>query len=513
VKAPRKGKRRGLAINSLLSVVAWLFPIILGFVATPILVHGLGSEQYGLFAIVLGFISYSFTFGVGKVVGKYVPELEANGESEKVTQIVSATFWFSLIVGLVGSFALALMAPLIVERLLLISPENQRTAIDSLYLAGGIGVALMLSQVFQFVLQGLHRFDNYVTITNVSGLLLGIGNIVLAMNGFGVEALLLWNLAIVALTGMIFFIRARHLLPAIDLTRNASRAIWLTVLRYAGNIILYQVFANALFIFERSWVMRKFGAAALTFYFVPMLLAIYMHGFVASIVQAVFPVVNEVLENRERVIELYKRANKLILVIIAFSVTNFIVCGSLFLKLWVSPELATESYLLLVLHGLTFGVIAIGIMAFQLAEVFKFPALNVIMTGSWMLLAIPLMIIAADHWQSDGVAGARLVAALVTFPIVAYTEKRFLGQILWRFWFAVGLRVGMAALAMAVVEWLILRGLGDSYVSLFAAGAAGAIAFSAGLLATRLLTRDEREMVRRNLDFRKRLAVSANIVE
>lgn len=503
MSAEPKAKRRGLAANSLFSVIAWLFPIILGFVATPILVRGLGSEQYGLFAIVLGFISYSFTFGVGKVVGKYIPELEAGGETEKVTQVISATFWFSLVVGIVGSTALVLTAPLIVQKLLLISPQNQQAAINSLYLAGAIGVGFMLSQVFQFVLQGLHRFDNYVTITNLSGLLLGVGNIVLAVNGFGVEALLIWNLAVVLVTGFAFFIRAKRLLPSIDLAANAPRAIWITVVRYAGNIILYQIFANVLFIFERSWVMRKFGAAALTFYFVPMLLAIYMHGFVASIVQAVFPVVNEVIENKERVIELYKRANKIILLIVVYAITNFIACGALFLKLWVSPELASASYSLLVLHGLTFGVIAIGIMAFQLAEVFKFPALNAIMTGSWMLIAIPLMIIAADQWQSEGVAGARLAAALVTFPVVAYTERRFLGGIQWRFWAAVGVRVVVAAGLMALVEWLILRVLGESYISLLASGIAGTIVFGAALAVLGFLTHDDREMIRRNLLRRK----------
>jgi O-antigen/teichoic acid export membrane protein len=513
VSVEPKKKRRGLAANSLFSVIAWLFPIVLGFIATPILVRGLGSEQYGLFAIVLGFISYSFTFGVGKVVGKYVPELQATGESEKVTEVISATFWFSLFVGVIGSAALVLTAHLIVERLLLISPENQQTAVNALYLAAGIGVALMLSQVFQFVLQGLHRFDNYVTITNLTGLLLGVGNIVLALNGFGVEALLIWNLGVVVLTGFIFFVRAKHLLPSIARSKSASRSIWNSVVRYAGNIILYQIFANVLFIFERSWVMRKFGAAALTFYFVPMLLAIYMHGFVASIVQAVFPVVNEVLENRERVLDLYKRANKLILAIVVFTVTNFIACGSLFLHLWVSQELASASYHLLVFHGLTFGVIAAGIMAFQLAEVFKFPALNVIMTGSWMLLAIPMMIVAANYWQSEGVAGARLIAALVTFPIVAYTERRFLGNIQWRFWIAVGVRICIAAAAMAFVEWLILRSIGDSYISLFAAGGAGTIVFGAMLVTTGFFTREDREMIRRNLDFRKRFVERAKVIE
>src|SRR5215207_4316027 len=103
-----KVKRRGLAANSLFSVIAWVFPIALGFVSTPILVRNLGNEQYGIFAVVLGFISYSFTFGVGKVVGKYIPELRVSGESEKVTQVISSTFWFSLIVGAVGSVTLVL---------------------------------------------------------------------------------------------------------------------------------------------------------------------------------------------------------------------------------------------------------------------------------------------------------------------------------------------------------------------------------------------------------------------
>src|SRR5215213_1833867 len=121
MNAERKGNRRGLAVNSLFSVVAWIFPIMLGFIATPILVRGLGSEQYGLFAIVLGFISYSFTFGIGKVAGKYVPEFRANGDDEKVTQVISATFWLSLGVGVVGSVALVILTPTIVTRLLLIS--------------------------------------------------------------------------------------------------------------------------------------------------------------------------------------------------------------------------------------------------------------------------------------------------------------------------------------------------------------------------------------------------------
>jgi hypothetical protein len=57
---------------------------------------------------------------------------------------------------------------------------------------------------------------------------------------------------------------------------------------------------------------------------------------------------------------------------------------------------------------------------------------------------------------------------------------------------------------MGLGERFILRSLGDSYVSLFAAGGVGTIVFGSVLAATGFLTREDREMIRRNLDFRKR---------
>ena len=490
-------KRPALAANSLFSVGAWLFPILLGFVSTPTLVRNLGSEQYGLLAVVLGFVSYSFTFGIGKVAGKFLPEYQALGEERKSVEAVSATFIFTLTVGIIGALCLLIAAPLIVRDVLLIDPAHQQTVIYCLYLASGVGLSAMLGQVFQFVLQGLHRFDNYVALMNLNALLLGGGNILLALNGFGIITLLSWNLTVALFTAILFYVRARHLFPPLALFTSFPRETFKAVARYAGNIILFQAFANALFIFERTWVMRKFGPQQLTFYFVPMILATYMHGFVASIVQATFPVVNEMLADRESVAALYRRANKIVLAIVVFTVTTFVTCGALFLRLWVNAELSENSATLLILHGLTFSVIAVGILALQTAEAFRFPVLTGIMTGSWMLLGIPLMIFFAEIWGAEGVAAARFAAALVvSIPVIIFSEHRFLGGFQWRFWIAVGVRIVVAIAVTILVQKVALSFLGQSYVSLFVAGIVGGLTYLATLLIAGFVTEDDKELLR-----------------
>ncbi len=493
------GQRRSLTTNSILSVIAWVFPILLGFISTPILVAKLGSEQYGLFAVVLGFMSYSFTFGIGRVAGKYVPEHQAAGELVKVTQTIAATFWLSLAIGFVGCVTLLLTAPLIVRDILLISPELRDLAVNSLYLAAAIILVLMLSQVFQFVLQGLHHFDNYVALANLNALLLGGGNIFLALSGYGVVTLFSWNLAVISITGLLFYVRAAHLLPAMRFVTPLPRTIVSTVARYAGTIILYQIFANIFFIFERSWIVRRFGAEALTFYFVPMLLAMHMQGFIASVVQAIFPVVNELLSDRKRLIEIYQRASKIILVAVVFIVANLIGSGDVFLALWVSPELAVRSYPLLIPHALSFGLISMGVMAWQLAEAFKYPIMNVIMTGLWLAIGTPLMIVAADAWQAEGVAWSRFLAVLVTFPITFYAEKRFLGRLHVGFWLAAIARVATAALVLLTVELLLLRLLPKTWPALFVAAGIGTLAFALVLAVTGFFTAEDKQLAGRLL--------------
>ena len=271
-------RRPRFVTNWILSMLSWN-PLCLAFVATPIIVHGLGAEQYGIYAIVLGFLSYAFSSGIGKVAGKYIPEFRASGESKKLSQAVSAALWLTLSVGISDTVVLIAAAPYIVRDILLIPAENAEIVLKALYVAAFSGLVLMVGQVFQFSLQGLHRFGRFAVVTNISAVLSAAGNIWLVLNGYGVLPLIAWNAAVACISGIIFFATLRPLLPewrpGFAINREISRLVRANARKHLLHIRHRQACSCSS---NGRGPLRKFGSEALSFHVLPMMSAVYMHG-------------------------------------------------------------------------------------------------------------------------------------------------------------------------------------------------------------------------------------------
>ncbi len=489
-------RQRRLAKNGAYSLLSWLAPLIPTFVVTPIVVKALGNEMYGVYVVILGFISYFFTFGIGKAASKYVAEYRASGESEKISDIISSTILLSGILGTVGTVGIALFARLIVSDVLLISEPLQNTAVIALYLACANILLSMLSQIFQFVLQGLQRFDRFLLLTNLNSLLISVGSVALVLNGFGILALLNWTLIAAAVVGILSFLTARRLLPEYRFRFVVSRESWNLVWRYSASIIAYQVFGNLLLLFERGWIMRKFGAEALTFYVVPMTLGMYIHLFTSSLVLAMFPVFNELLREKEKLVTLYKKSTKLILTLVAFALVSAIVCGRMFLGIWMNEDFASVSYSILVVHVITFSLLAMMTIVWQVAESFRFASLNAIVTLAWMATAIPLMAVLSNGNDTLGVALGRFFGVLVFIPMLLFVEKRFLGGVFWSFWAGSLLRVLIAAGAAGAIEWALLHYFTGRWSLFLISVSAGFAAYCLSLFVIGHITKDDRTIIR-----------------
>ncbi len=487
-------RRKRFVTNSLYGLLSWLLPIIPTFVATPIVIGRLGGEQYGVLVLILGFISYFFTTAIGKVAAKYVAEYRAAGETEKVSAVISATLVLGVSITVAGSLLTAALARPIVVHILQIQAELQDRAVVGLYIAAATMVPLVAGQVFQLVLQGIHRFDRYLLLANLSSMSFSIGSIALVLAGYGLVGLLWWNFATWLMICVLAYRAVKKDLPAFTFTLRIPREIMRLVAFYAASIVAYQIFGNVLLIFERTWIMRQFGGEALTFYVVPMTLAMFVHLFISSLVLAMFPTVNELLTTPEKLGILYRRVTKLVLTLLVFALLSVIVCGKTFLAVWLGEDYAANSYALLVIHTITFTILALNTIAWLIADSFRAASLNAWATFFWMAVGIALMIVLGQTMETRGVAIGRLAGVIVFLPLIFYVEKRCLGGIFWGFWGNVTGRLTVAAIPAVIVEFLITTAMPRSWFGFVTAVAAGFFTFFAVLVLIRFPDDEERRL-------------------
>lgn len=491
-----KSRKSRLIYNGIYGALTWILPLVLAFMATPIIVRGLGNENYGIYALIIGFISYSFNLGIGRAVTKYVAEYCAEKKYKEAGDILAATFYLTIFLAIVANLLIILFAKTIVKDILLIAPERQTVAVYALYISGATIFVLLISQIYQALIQAAHRFDRLALVININGILATAGNIVLIWAGFGVLTLIWWFLIITVISCLLFFISGKKILPEIKGNFKFQPASIKLIGKFGLGIFGYQIFGNILLIFERGWIIRTFGEESLTYYVVPMSLGIYILGFTISLVQVLFPVISEMQNDRENIIRLYQKSTKIIFTMICFVVLSMICGGKLLLSLWMSPEFAQYSYQILVFHILTFGTIAVLTISWQLTEGFGFPKINAAISFVWLAVTIPAMIYLSAVWGENGVAFARCLGVILSIPTVFYIEKRFMGNVQYAFWLRLILTLTVAAAAAVLVETWIFGALDATWLTLIFGGICGGIIFLICLLVLGFVTDDEKMLIK-----------------
>jgi O-antigen/teichoic acid export membrane protein len=488
---------KSIVRNSIYGFSTWVLPLALSFIATPVIVKSLGHEDYGIYALVLGFIAYSFNFNVGRAITKYVAEFRAGGESEKIREVISATLFINLTLGGTGLLAIFSASKFLVVDVLKIQTESQEKTIGALYIAALTIFFLMLNQVFNAILQGIHRFDVYAKIYNANNILLITGNLGLALTGFGLLPLLGWNLLITALSALVSALAAKRLLPEFALNLKFRRETLKFVFGYSSGVIAYQILANVLLLFERGWITGRLGAESLTFYVVPMMLALYIHSFIASLMLVIFPLASELKNEKEKLLRLYQKATKIVSFMAVFLGATLIVESRPLLTLWMGPEFAEKSAPLLILHAVTFSLLAIEIVAWQTTEGLGFPNYNSYFFMICFIISICGMIWLVDDFGNFGVALARTAGFGALFLSVFYVEKRFFGKFQIHFWLRLTGILAVSTLSAVFIESFLTAKLGINWASMIFSGFAGGLVYCLTAWLLGFVSEDEIALVKR----------------
>jgi O-antigen/teichoic acid export membrane protein len=181
---------RRLMAGTLSTLLNRVFSLSVAFFLTPFVVHSIGVEAYGLWAVLGSAVGYFALLdcGVGSGFVKYLAEFLERREHEQVRQVMTFGCLFYLAFGVVMIPAAHLLGPRIVGYLQL-DPRYRTAAADLLMLVVAYFVVSNALGILDAFVIAMQRMDLSGMVGTVSQLIYAASLILLIRGGYGIYAL------------------------------------------------------------------------------------------------------------------------------------------------------------------------------------------------------------------------------------------------------------------------------------------------------------------------------------
>lgn len=356
------------ASNVIFSSLGRAWWALLSIVTIPIVVHGIGTSAYGIYALVMVVIGYAaaLDFGLTAAVVRSVSKYTAAEDMRGMERVVGTAFTLLVGVGLLGGIAIYLLGPLAVVSIFHI-PGSLRADAVFAFQVTGIGFACnMVLIVFASIVQGLQRFDIFASRAVILSTVNSVAQIGAVTLGGGLRWLVILTIATGVFSLVIFLAAARRLLPGVSFHPRLNRLAigelagfgLFRFLNQASGQITFQLDLVIIGIFQ--------PIAAIAYYSVPLAVTQKFHLIEDSVASAYFPAAVAIHSHgvRERAVSLYLGAFKLVFVAMAFLIVVSVGYASPILSAWVGSNFAAHAAAIFALLAVGYGLSAvIGIPA------------------------------------------------------------------------------------------------------------------------------------------------------
>src|SRR5579859_3706809 len=498
---------RLISRNWLVNLVGQGLPLLVGVVTIPWLLRYLGVERFGVLSITWALLGYigQFDLGLGRATTKYVAECLGRGD----TRSLPGLFWTSLLsqvtFGVVAAGLLAAFTPVLVHRMLKVSPAQVLETRNVLLILAGSLPLVIASNSLRGVLEAGQHFTiiNYIKIpANISVFLLPVLGIPLGVGLPGIVLLLVAARLASAIAFLVFcfkffpVLKGRFVFDAKLVRGLFIYGGWVTVSNLIGPFLMYV---------DRFFIGAMLSMAAVGYYTAPYEIATKMWLIPASLLATVFPAFSSLhaSESHTRMEELYARSLKSILLVSGPLLLVLAAFARQILAIWLGPDFAAKSATTLQILALGVLINCIAFVPFGLLQGLGRPDL----TAKFHLLEMPFYALALWFFLPRfGLPGAAWAWTLrVTLDtillFVAVLKLKFVSP---RAMIERPLRKTLVALALPAVL-LPLSWINTSLGFQVALSGLVLLVFVTAVWGY-VLDHNERSLVRSAIDFRTRLA-------
>ncbi len=422
--------------NTILNFFGQLMPVLVGAVAIPYTVHGLGIERFGVLSlawVVLGYFSL-FDIGLGRASTKFVAEALGRDQVEQIPTIVWSALATQLLLGGVGSVAMIRATPLLVGQILRV-PRDLIPEAEAAFFVLSVSIPIVLCTAnLRGVLQAAQRFDlgNAVQVpaSSLSFLLPAVG----VALGLGLPAIVLLLLIARIATAVVYLILCFLVFPVLKVLA-LNTALIRTLIIYGGWVTVANLIIPVMVYLDRFVIASLLSVSDLGYYSPPYEAVSRLLIVPSSLLVVLFPAFSMIstYQSKHDLGTLLFRSMKLLIVVMGLATLGVVMFARDFLYLWLGSEFAMKSTAVL-------QILAIGILFNALAQV---PAEMLDAVGRPDLRAkifiglVPLNIFMVLWLISDfGIIGAatawtaRAAMELLVFSIVSWRLLRLKAHIL-----------------------------------------------------------------------------------
>lgn len=395
-----------IARNTLLNLIGQALPLLVGVVTIPLVVHGLGTERFGLLSlawVILGYFTI-FDLGLGRATTKYVSEALGKGESDQVPQIIWTAVTFQAFLGFIGALVLFGITDFMVESVLNIPPQLLGESKDTFHLlAVSIPLALVSSS-FSGVLEAAQRFDlvNAVRIpSSTLTFLLPLVGLYLGLGLPGIVALIL--LARVG-TLAAFFMMDLGIVPKLK-KYSVSFARFSQLFAFGGWVMITSIVGPILVYLDRFLIGSLLTIAAVAYYTAPYDAVTRLTIISASLTMTLFPAFSalEGVRDRQRLGMIFSRSIKYILLASGPIIVMIVIFAKEILQIWLGSDFATESTVAMQVLALGVLINSLSVTPFALLQGTGRPDLP----AKFHIIELPIYLGIAWIMVSEfGIAGA-----------------------------------------------------------------------------------------------------------
>lgn len=472
-----------LARNASYNVGQQLWLAALSLVATPLIYHGLGADQYGLFAVVNVVTAqlYVLEFGFGHATTKFVAAAVARDDVEAVGRIVSTSAAVFLASGVLGAALIAGGADFLVGSYFQVPDELVPVGRRVLLLAAALFFIGIQSNLLGAIWRGFQRFGVLNLLRGGANTAQVVGAVVMVLLGGGVEAVVVWSLVVAVVAVGAHLILLRRLYPRLAVGPKLDRGTFRKMAGFGVLLMLAGVLSQV-FLSGGQLVLGYFVAVGmLPLYSIPFGLYQRLITVASGVAGALFPLVAEVaaVGDREQLAGIRVRGMRILLLGSAPVVVWGVLLAGPFLRLWMGEEFASGATVVLQAFLAAFGFAMISVPGTELARGGGRPALLVAYTALLALLNVCGALLLSARFGVAGAALALLAAQAVAAAFLVATSgaaRAVVAGLLRPVALVAGLALTAGAIA-AVADGLAMRGV----LAVAATAAYGWAAYRLGL--------------------------------